>query len=147
MSAPAPQTYANHRRLHPLFHFVLSLLVVAVLVGSLIYLVRSLADNGQVGISLLFMGIACALVILFLLVRSYAAKVQDRAIRAEEQLRHFVLTGRLLDPRLTMRQIIALRFAGDEEFPALSQRAAEEQLAPDAIKRAVREWRGDYHRV
>jgi hypothetical protein len=72
---------------------------------------------------------------------------QDRAIRAEEQLRHFVLTGKLLDPRLTIRQIIGLRFAPDDEFVGLVRRAAEQGLSEDAIKREVKNWRGDTYRV
>jgi len=74
-------------------------------------------------------------------------KAQDRAIRAEENLRHFVLTGKLLDPALTVRQIIALRFAPDGEFVALAGRAAAEHTEPDAIKRAVKVWRADTYRV
>ncbi len=82
-----------------------------------------------------------------LFARIFALKAQDRAIRAEENLRHFALTGKLLDPRLTVKQIIGLRFASDAEFVALAQRAAEEKLSLDAIKRAVKDWRADYYRV
>jgi len=79
--------------------------------------------------------------------RGFALKAQDRAIRAEENLRHFVLTGELHDHRLTMKQIIALRFASDEEVPTLSQRAVSESLSPDAIKREIKNWRADFYRV
>ena len=79
--------------------------------------------------------------------RGFALKAQDRAIRAEENLRHFVLTGELHDHRLTMKQIIALRFASDEEVPTLSQRAVSEKLSPDAIKREIKNWRADFYRV
>ena len=72
---------------------------------------------------------------LFFFCRVFALKAQDRAIRAEENLRYFVLTGQLLDPRLGIRQIIALRFAPDDEFVGLAKRAASEQLTEDAIKR------------
>jgi hypothetical protein len=77
----------------------------------------------------------------------FANKAQDRAIRAEENLRYFVLTGKLLDPRLSVRQIIGLRFASDAEFVALAQRAADERLSEDAIKRSVKNWRADLYRV
>ena len=53
----------------------------------------------------------------------------------------------LLDPRLTIRQIVGLRFASDEEFTALAQKAAEENLSQDAIKKTVRKWRADHDRV
>jgi hypothetical protein len=52
-----------------------------------------------------------------------------------------------LDQRLTLSQIIALRFAGDEEMPVLAQRAAEEGLTNDAIKKQIKNWRSDWHRV
>jgi hypothetical protein len=86
-------------------------------------------------------------IIIFLLVRSYPLKAQDRAIRAEENLRHYVLTQRLLDPRLSTKQIVALRFASDDEFPSLSKKAAEEQLSPDAIKKSIQNWRVDDYRI
>jgi hypothetical protein len=57
------------------------------------------------------------------------------------------LTGKLLDPRLTIRQIIGLRFASDDEFVALAQAAADKNLAADAIKQAVKKWRSDTYRV
>jgi hypothetical protein len=88
-----------------------------------------------------------AMVLLYIFVRTFPLKAQDRAIRAEEQLRHYVLTGKLLDSRLTMRQIVALRFASNEEFAALAQRAADQSLSPDAIKREVKQWRADLYRV
>ena len=77
----------------------------------------------------------------------FPLKAQDRAIRAEENLRHYVLTGKLLDPKLTVRQIIGLRFASDREFVALAQKAAAESLSEDAIKKAIRNWRADTYRV
>jgi hypothetical protein len=96
--------------------------------------------------SLIFVLLIAMLVLLFL-ARIFPLKAQDRAIRAEENLRHYVLTGKLLDARLTVPQITGLRFASDEEFPALAQRAASEDLSRDAIKRAVRNWRADTYRV
>ena len=81
------------------------------------------------------------------LLRIFALKAQDRAIRAEENLRHFALHGSLLDPRLDTRQIIGLRFASDEEFAELATKAAEEGMSENDIKKAVKNWRGDYYRV
>ena len=65
----------------------------------------------------------------------------------EENLRHFAMTGKLLDPRLDTKQVIALRFASDGEFIALARRAADESMTPDAIKQAVKDWRADTYRV
>jgi hypothetical protein len=62
-------------------------------------------------------------------------------------LRHFVLTGKPLDSRLRLSQIIALRFASDLEFPALAQKAAEEGLSSKEIKQSIQNWRADYNRV
>jgi hypothetical protein len=73
--------------------------------------------------------------------------VQDRAIRAEENLRHFALTGKRLDPRLTIKQIVGLRFASDAEFVELARKAAESSMTQDAIKTSVTNWRADYDRV
>ena len=87
------------------------------------------------------------LLILFFIARVFPLKAQDRAIRAEENLRHYVLTGKLLDARLTPRQIIGLRFAADEEFVELAHKAAEENLSEDAIKKAIKNWRPDTYRV
>jgi hypothetical protein len=81
------------------------------------------------------------------MVRTYALKAQDRAIRAEEQLRHFILTGKPLDSRLNIRQIIALRFASDEELPALAKKAAEENLRSKEIKQQINHWRADNYRI
>ncbi len=78
--------------------------------------------------------------------RTFPLKVQDRAIRAEENLRHFAMTGKLLDPRLTIKQVIGLRFASDAEFVALAKRAADESMSLDAIKRAVKNWKIDSDR-
>jgi hypothetical protein len=77
----------------------------------------------------------------------FALKAQDRAIRAEENLRHFALAGKLLDPRITIWQVIALRFAPDGEFLALAKKAAEEGTAPDDIKKSIQVWRADTYRV
>jgi hypothetical protein len=79
--------------------------------------------------------------------RGFALKAQDRAIRAEENLRHFVLTGKLLSDKLTISQIIALRFSSDNEFVQLAERAEKEQLTNKEIKMAIQSWKGDYYRV
>jgi hypothetical protein len=93
--------------------------------------------------------LALTIVSMFLYVfcRTFALKAQDRAIRAEEQLRHYVLTGKLLDSRLSVKQIVGLRFASDGEFAALARRAADESLPPEAIKKAVASWRADTYRA
>ena len=81
------------------------------------------------------------------LLRMFAIRLQNRIIRLEMQVR-MVRLGRERDLlRLTMPQLIALRFASDQELPTLIDRAISEQLTPDAIKRAVSDWQGDYLRT
>jgi hypothetical protein len=143
----ATQSYANHRRVDPIFHGVLFGIIVLTLVGSVVNLIKSLDDHQRLYSASLIVALCLALVLLFFFARIFALKAQDRAIRAEENLRHFALTGKLLDHRLDIRQIIALRFASDTEFAALARRAAADTLTPDAIKQAIQNWRADTYRV
>ncbi len=105
-----------------------------------------MAENGRVN-AILFLLTAISLAAAYFLFRSYALKVQDRAIRAEENLRHFVLTGKLLDKNLQIKQIVALRFAPDEEFLALAEKAVKENLTNKEIKMAVKNWKEDLYRA
>lgn len=142
-----PQNYANHRRYVPLFHFVLFGLITVTLIGSLVNFAESLGDHQRIYSASLIVVLSTSLLMLFFFCRIFALRAQDRAIRAEENLRHFALTGKLLDARLTIRQAIGLRFAPDAEFLPLAKRAAEENLTEDAIKRAVKNWKADHCRA
>jgi small-conductance mechanosensitive channel len=141
------QTYANHRRFVPLYHGVLFFLLLATLIGSVVNLFQSLGDHQRLYSASLIVVLVICVLMLFFFCRIFALKAQDRAIRAEENLRHFVLTGKLLDAKLGVLQIVALRFAPDTEFVALARRAADENMAPDAIKRAIKQWKPDTYRV
>jgi hypothetical protein len=141
------QNYANHRQLVPMYHFVLFFLLVLTLIGAGVNLYQSWGDHQRLYSASLILVLTVGVLILFFLSRIFALKAQDRAIRAEENLRHFVLTGKLLDSRLGVLQIVALRFAPDAEFPLLAREAAEKGLAPNEIKKAVKSWRGDSYRV
>ena len=143
----ATQDYSKHRQYVPMFHAVLFPVLVLTFLGSLVNLYRSLGDHQRLYSASLITVLTACLLVLFFFCRIFALKAQDRAIRAEENLRHYVLTGKLLDGRLSVRQIIGLRFASDEEFPSLAQRAVKENLTEDAIKRAVKNWRADTYRV
>jgi len=79
--------------------------------------------------------------------RVFALKAQDRAICAEEKFRYFLLTKKTLPADLTIRQIVGLRFASDDEFDALVERAVKEKMSENDIKKAITNWRGDYYRV
>ena len=143
------QNYQNHStlksltRTHTLFFATVIILNLASFV-NLVYAI--MVANGRVS-ALLFLLISCVFVISYFLFRSFSLKAQDRAIRAEENLRHFVLTGKLLDNKLTLSQIIALRFANDEQFVALAEKAVKENLSNKNIKMTVTNWRADYHRA
>lgn len=141
------QNYANHRQTVPMYHVVLFGVLVLTLIGSVVNLVRSAGNHEVFYSASLITVLTASTLVLFFYTRIFALKAQDRAIRAEENLRHFVLTGKLLDPKLTIRQIVALRFASDEEFPKLAERAARENTSPDAIKQAIGKWRPDTYRV
>jgi len=143
----ATQSYAKHTQIVPMFHQVLFGLLLLTLIGSVVNLVQSFGNHDRLYSAALIVVLVVCVVILTFCARIFALKAQDRAIRAEENLRHFALTGKLLDPRLSIRQIIGLRFASDGEFVALAKRAADEKLSPDAIKRAVKDWRADLYRV
>ncbi|MFT3935390.1 MAG: DUF6526 family protein [Chitinophagaceae bacterium] len=141
----AAQQRTNHIRYIPLWHLFTSLAIFALLVGSLINLFHSAKEN-LYSASLLVL-VAAIFLSVFWYARWFALRAQDRAIRAEENLRHFALTGKLLDKRLRLGQVIALRFASDEEFITLAQKAAEENLRSKEIKMIIKEWRADHHRV
>ncbi|MDE3235436.1 MAG: hypothetical protein KGO81_05725 [Bacteroidota bacterium] len=139
------QNYANHIRFVPGYHYVASTGLLAVLIGSIINLLHSSKENVYSASLILVLTVIC--MIIWLYMRIFALKAQDRAIRAEENFRHFILTGKPLDKQLHLAQIIALRFASDEEFPALAQKAITENLSDKEIKKAIQHWRADYHRV
>jgi hypothetical protein len=141
------QNYANHQRFVPGYHFVLTLLALVALVGSSINFYRVLSrGSGRIDGAVLLVLVVC-LILVGYYTRVFALKAQDRAIRAEENLRHYILHGSLLDPQLDVRQIIGLRFASDAELAPLIKRAIEEKLSEDAIKKAIENWRADTYRV
>lgn len=139
------QNYKSHRRFVFTYHILTGLAILALMIGSIRNLIYSTEEN-LYSASLLVL-VSFILLSLYIHSRNFALKAQDRAIRAEENLRHFALTGKLLDSRLGLSQIIALRFASDDEFPALAQKAVEHNWNGDAIKKEIKMWRGDFHRV
>ena len=141
------QSYAKHAKFVPGFHFVLGPIILLTLVGSFVNLWQSFGDHERLYNASLIAAVSVALFLLFIFTRNFAMGVQDRAIRAEESLRHFALTGKRLDPRLTIKQIVGLRFASDAEFAELARKAAEGGMTQDAIKQSVTSWRADHDRV
>jgi hypothetical protein len=145
MANIAPQSYANHARFDPPFHFVLLPLGLASIILSIILLVQHPGVASTLGVIL-----AVGFVMIAGKTRSYALKVQDRVIRLEERLRLSMLLPEAAKPRiaeLTESQLIALRFASDAELPALATRALNEGLTSKQIKTSIQNWRPDYFRV
>jgi hypothetical protein len=139
------QSASNHSRYIPLWHYVTSFAIALVLTGSIIMFFRT--DDNLRLVSIILILISIILVIIYWYARAFALRAQDRAIRAEENFRHFILTGRPLPKELRMGQIVALRFASDEEFPSLTQQAVSEKLSQKQIKLAIKNWKPDYNRV
>lgn len=140
------QNFKNHPRFLLSYHVILTLLLLSGLIGSSVNLYQSIGSDNLYAASLLLLLFVCC-IILFWLTRAFPLKAQDRAIRAEENFRHFILSGKPLPKGLKIDQIIALRFASDEEFLDLVQKALAENMSNKAIKLLIKNWKPDYHRV
>ena len=137
------QNLKTHARLVPGFHFLtLGIIIVALIIAVVLLFSEWFSLS-----SIFDFLIAVSLGLLFLYLRRFSTGNQDRIIRAEENFRSYRLTGKMLDRRLTRGQVIALRFASDEEYPFLSEKTIEENLKPSDVKKAIRQWRADHHRV
>lgn len=145
MAEKKTQTLDNHSRVDPLFHFiVLPVFIFTAIGGAIRFLWHPSFHSGW------FFVISVAAVIAVTKIRVYALKVQDRVIRLEERLRLSLLLSEALRPRipeLSEGQLIALRFASDEEVPKLAERAIAEKLSRADIKKAIQTWRPDDLRV
>ena len=139
--AHPPQSYANHVH-QPRAWSVTWLIALLVLVVLLVH-----ASREPTYVSFTLVVLAGVVLSALSLLRLFALRLQNRVIRLEMQVR-LARLGRERDlPRLALAQIVALRFASDAELPALIERAIAEKLPPDAIKRAVTDWQGDYLRT
>jgi hypothetical protein len=139
------QNFNNHAQMVPGFHYLTFGGIIALLGGSINYLLKSSAENKYLAALLVLTSVVFILIAWF--TRIFALKAQDRAIRAEENLRHYVLTGKLLPSSLRVGQIVALRFAPDAEFPALVEKAATGNLSGKEIKESIQNWKADFYRV
>jgi hypothetical protein len=139
------QNFKNHAQMVPGFHYLTFGGIIALLGGSINYLLKSSAENKYLAALLVLASVVFILIAWF--TRIFALKAQDRAIRAEENLRHYVLTGKLLPSSLRVGQIVALRFAPDAEFPALVEKAAANNLSGKEIKESIQNWKADFYRV
>lgn len=143
----AEQNFKNHSRLVPLYHYVAYSLLVFPLVMSVIHFFKAVSDGSGRLQAAAMVSLVLGAILALLFARTFALKAQDRAIRAEGNFRHYLATGKPFDSRLSMGQIIALRFAGDDEFVALAKKAADENLSSKQIKEAITNWKADNNRV
>ena len=139
------QNFRNHRRYIILWTFITPLLLIAILGGSIVNLI--IADAHTHYSAALILLISVVIIIIYWYARVFALKAQDRAIRAEENFRHYILTGKPFEIGIRMSQVIALRFAPDEEFVELTKKAVEEKLSQKEIKRSIKNWKPDHNRV
>jgi hypothetical protein len=145
---PVPQNLKNHARFHPPFHFFVLPMLLLNFIFSIYVTIRHWPEHWALHLWWIVMSIV--FFIMAGLSRGAALTVQDRVIRLEERLRlHALLPAeeRSHINELSIKQLIALRFASDEELPALVRKTLTQNLEPKAIKQSIVNWRGDYHRV
>ena len=141
------QNYKNHLRLYPFHHFLITPLTLVLFVWSCVKLIHG---SGSLENRLFFLTFSFTLVLISFVARIYATKNQDRIIRTEMRQRFFEITGKSFSSfeiKLRTGQIVALRFAGDDELEALTNRAVSENLSNKDIKLAIKNWKADEHRV
>ena len=144
----AAQNYRNHTRFDPPFHYFLAPLFVLNVIFWIAYLIHHWPAHGLLNGWIVLMSIG--LLLMLGTARRYANGVQDRVIRLEERIRYLqLLTPEMVaaSQALSIRQIIALRFASDAELPRLIERTLSENLQPKAIKQSITVWRPDHQRI
>lgn len=145
---PTPQSLKNHTRWHPPFHFFILPVLLINFIFSIYATIHHWPEH-----RVLFLWWIIMSVVLFMMAgiaRGSALAAQDRIIRLEERLRLMALLppeDRAHINDLSIKQFIALRFASDDELPALFRKTLTQNLEPKAIKESIVNWRGDYHRV
>jgi hypothetical protein len=146
MSDQSNQNYSNHTRWAPLYHFVELPLVVVMFIWSTIHVIKEPTQE-----SALLLLMAVIITLLHALVRLFPLKAQDRLIRLEEQLRLQRLLPEHLRARIgefTVHQLVAMRFASDEELPELAANVLEKKITSRrAVKQQIQKWRPDTFRV
>jgi hypothetical protein len=145
MKNAPPQSFENHRQVIPLFLAALGILILSVIWSAYRFVLMPGID------SFIALLVAVALVILSLYARRFALTVQNRVIRLEMRLRLRELLPADLQHRiedLSPRQLIALRFAGDEELPELCRKVLTDNMHDQkAIKKLIRSWKPDHLRA
>ncbi len=146
MASDVAQTYENHTKFVPAYHYVAFPIFAINFLWSAYRLVRS--PSADTGLALL---VAAGLILLFFFARLFALAVQDRVIRLEMRLRMRELLPDDLQPRVaefTIAQLVSLRFASDAELPTLARKVLDEGLTErKVIKQLIRDWQPDLARA
>ncbi len=142
------QNYKNHRKFYPPHHFIY-LPLLLILLGTGIY--KSMDDEQNLLLWILFSVTVFLILFLAIMVRQhYAIGLQNRMVRLEFKQRYFEIFGQRSDDieeKITFSQVAALRFAYDDEFKILLEKALRENTSGDDIKKSITRWRGDYYRI
>jgi hypothetical protein len=148
---PEQQSFKNHVRLNPLYHFVAFFPLLANFLWAIYQVWQELTGAGLTVGSVVALLLAIGLLALFLSVRAQILTVQDRLIRLEMQLRLKQVLPATMQAQvasLTVPQLVALRFASDAELPALTAQVfAGECVTQKDIKMRVKDWQADYQRA
>jgi hypothetical protein len=142
------QDYHHHIRYYVPHHFVFYPVVMALMVFCAVQLSKQ-GDRFYEWLVLLLLAFIIAW-LSFMMRQHYALTLQNRIVVLELRLRYYQLTGKRLETieqELSFGQLAALRFASDEELPALTQKAVNENLSPDSIKKSIKNWLPDHSRV
>jgi len=144
----AKQNFANHVRYYTAHHFVFYPLLLIALSAS-VYAYNQHRDQKEIWLAIIMIFIFIGWV-SFMLRQHYALGNQNRMVRLELRFRYYLITGKRLESvesSLRCSQIAALRFASDEELPALTERAVNENLSARQIKKSIIHWLPDHMRV
>jgi len=142
------QNYKNHAKYYPPHHFIFLPLMTGMVIAGIAEAVTG--SSNQLEWILFAILAACILFLAVMLRQHYALGNQDRIVRLEFRLRYFEMFGKrsaAIEQRLSFAQIAALRFAPDDEFETLLNRALNENAGADEIKKAIRHWNADHMRL
>lgn len=141
------QSFKNHIQYYTPHHFIYYPVVMTLLAFSLYFIFTS-EDK------LIWTFISAVFIVLFFLAfmlrQHYALTLQNRIVCLELRYRYFSLTGKRMEnfeQRLKDDQLFALRFAPDDELVKLVEKTLFENLSGTEIKKAIKNWKGDYNRV
>jgi uncharacterized membrane protein len=143
---PQPQSYKNHTRWRPMFHFTIMPILMANLIIAIYYDIHYHWKHVHMGT--IWVILSVVLILIALDHRGSALGAQDRIIRLEERLRMTILgVPHNTIHALTERQFVGLRFAADSELPSLAERAVRDGLTEKQIKASIQNWRADHFRI